>query len=230
MSKSRPDTVVTPDEVVARHGVDALRAHVLFLAPFEADITWDETTISGVVRWLDRVAGLVTGGTVQDATAQADDELRRSLHRTIKKVSQDVEAFKFNTAIAALMSFSDEMVQAQGKVDPAVWAEGCDALVRLLAPLVPDLSQRLWQQMGRSGSVDQQAWPQWDEALAAPVAITLVVQVNGHTRARIPAAAGLSDQDLTDLALATQVAQDCLNGGPPRRVIVVPDRLVNIVV
>jgi leucyl-tRNA synthetase len=143
-------------------------------------------------------------------------------------VSQDVEAFKFNTAIAALMGFSNKMAQAQGKADPLVWTECCDVLVRLLAPLVPDLAQRLWQEMGHDRPVHQQAWPRWDEALAVQEAITLVVQVNGRTRARFRAEAGLSDQELA--ALAMPAVQGYLNGGRPERIIVVPDRLVNIVV
>jgi leucyl-tRNA synthetase len=239
MAKSRPESVVTPDEVVERHGVDALRAHVLFIAPFEADITWDESTISGVVRWMARIRELVEKGpgaadverpAKGSAISSADARLRRALHRTIRKVSADVEAFKFNTAIAALMGFTGELAEEQRQASTSVWDECCDALVRMLAPIVPGLAEALWQAMGRSGAVHEQAWPEWDEALAAPQTTTIIVQVNGQVRDRIAAPSTLGERETEKLALASPYVQHHLNGRQPQRIVVVPGRLVNVVV
>jgi leucyl-tRNA synthetase len=236
MSKSRSESVVTPDEVVARHGVDALRAHVLFVAPFEADIVWDESAIAGVIRWMDRVRDLV-GGERKPADydgaeqrAETDDALRRTMHRTIRKVSQDVEAFKFNTAIAALMGFTNQMAEARDQAGEATWRACCDALVRMLAPIVPSLATTLWQALGESGVAAEQAWPAWDETLAAPQTLTIVVQVNSRVVDRIEMPVDAGEQEMETAALASPAVRQRLNSAHPQRVIVVPRRLVAIVV
>ena len=232
MAKSRPESVVTPDEVVARHGVDALRSHVLFIAPFEADIIWDESAISGVVRWMERVREIVgeLSSTGRRDMAPADASLRQILHRTVRKVSADMEAFKFNTAIAALMGFTNLLAEAQGQAGATVWEECCDALVRMLSPIVPGFADELWRALGRPGPVHEQPWPAWDETLAAEQTVTIVVQVNGRTRERVEVPAGIGEQQLHALALACPAVQERLNGRPPLRVVVVPGRLVNVVI
>ena len=243
MAKSRPDSVVTPDEVVARHGVDALRSYVLFIAPFEADIIWDEGAINGVVRWMERVREML--GVDKDTRKQVnkdgdelrargetatDDVLRRAMHRTIRKVSADIEAFKFNTAIAALMGFTNALAEAQGQAGATVWEECCDALVRMLSPIVPGLADELWRGLGRPGAAHEQSWPAWDATLAAEQTATIVVQVNGRTCERIEAPAGIGEQELYALALACPAMQRHLDGRLPQRVVVVPGRLVNVLI
>ena len=233
MSKSRPETVVTPDDVVARHGADALRAHVLFIAPFDANVTWDESAINGVVRWMERVRRVAgkegnrgNGGT----EGKGDEALRRGLHRTIRKVSEDIEGLKFNTAIAALMSFTSQMLDAQGEIGGALWQECCVVLTCLLAPFTPDLAEELWQTLGEEGSVHSQPWPQWHATLAAEETVIVVVQVNGKVRARVTIPAASDDEQTAALALADEAVADCLAGRQPKRMIVAPGRLVNIVV
>ena len=156
--------------------------------------------------------------------------LRRILHRTVRKVSTDIEAFKFNTAIAALMGFTNALAEAQGQAGATVWEECCDALVRMLSPIVPGLADELWRALGRPGSAHEQPWPAWDETLAAEQTVTIVVQVNGRTRERIKAPAGIGEPELKALALACPAVQHHLDGRPPQRVVVVPGRLVNVVI
>jgi leucyl-tRNA synthetase len=209
---------------------------VLFIAPFEADIIWDEGAINGVVRWMERVREIVEShpraGIARQplGETQTDASLRRILHRTVRKVSTDIEAFKFNTAIAALMGFTNALTEAQGQAGATVWEECCDALVRMLSPIVPGLADALWRALGRPGSAQEQPWPAWDEALAAERTVTIVVQVNGRTRERIKAPAGIGEQALHALALACPAVQHHLDGRPPQRVVVVPGRLVNVVI
>ena len=160
----------------------------------------------------------------------AEAGLRRILHRTVRKVSTDIEAFKFNTAIAALMGFTNALAEAQGKAGATVWEECCDALVRMLSPIVPGLADELWRALGRPGSAHDQPWPAWDETLAAEQTVTIVVQVNGRTRERIEAPAGIGEPEMHALALACPAVQQRLDGRPPLRVVVVPGRLVNVVV
>ena len=235
MAKSRPESVVTPDEVVARHGVDALRAHVLFIAPFEADIVWDESAIAGVVRWMARVRELIESddrapeqaGTT--TTGAADDRLRRGLHRTIRKVSHDIEAFKFNTAIAALMSFTNELAEAQGQVSASLWDDCGNALTRMLSPIVPSLAESIRRSQGETDTLQTQAWPAWDETLAEAPTVTIVVQVNGRVADRIEVPAGIDEQEMRAMALTCPGVRQRLNGHQPLRVVVVPGRLVNVV-
>ncbi len=233
MSKSRPETVVTPDDVVARHGADALRAHVLFIAPFEASVIWDDGAINGVVRWMERVRKVVEGerkeGKEWERGGEGDEALARGLHRTVRKVSGDVEAFKFNTAIAALMSFTSQMLETRGQVGPAQWQECCDALVRLLAPFTPDLAEEMWRALGGDGSVHNQPWPDWRDDLATDEMAIVAVQINGKLRARVAMPVASNDDETAALAQADQTIADWLAGRQPRRVIVVAGRLVNIV-
>lgn len=235
MSKTRPETVVTPDEVVARYGADALRAHVLFIAPFEANVTWDDSAITGVVRWMERVRRVIGEGDWKGKEGkrkggEGGEVLRRGLHRTVRKVSSDIEAFKFNTAIATLMSFTSQMLDARGHVDPAVWEECCDALVRMLAPFTPDLAGELWQTLGKDGSVHSQPWPEWQDDLAAEEKVIVAVQINGKLRARVAMPAASNNDQTAALALADQTIANYLAGRQPKRVIAVAGRLVNIVV
>ena len=156
--------------------------------------------------------------------------MRRGLHRTICKVSGDVEGLKFNTAIAALMSFTAQMLDAHGQVGSATWQECCEALVRLLAPFTPDLADEMWQTLGKSDSIHGQPWPKWREDLAAEETVVVVVQVNGKVRARVTIPATSDDEQMAALALADEAVADCLAGRQPKRMIVAPGRLVNIVV
>ena len=159
-------------------------------------------------------------------------DLRRALHKTIRKVSEDMERFKFNTGIAAMMEFSNTLNQAwqTGNVDANVWRESIRGLVLMMAPITPFLAEELWSHGGGGYSVHQQPWPEWDEDLAADETITLVVQVNGRLRDRIEIPADVTEEDAQSIALKSERIRHFTEGKAVRRVIYVTGRLVNVVV
>jgi leucyl-tRNA synthetase len=231
MSKSRGN-VVTPDQMVDKYGADVLRLHLLFVAPFDRDVAWDEEGIVGVQRFLHRVWRLCQHRDPSDEAAESGDAaLKRSMHKTIQRVTEELGALKFNTAVAALMEWLNALEdhhKAQG-ITPA-FIEATEALVRMLAPIAPHIAEELWSRQGGAFSVHQQEWPAFDPKLAVEETITLVVQVNGRVRDRIAVPQGMADQEARARALASSAVQRRLKGRSPRRVIVVPDRLVNVVV
>jgi leucyl-tRNA synthetase len=234
MSKSKGN-VVRPDEVAEMHGADALRIYLLFMAPFENNTVWEEEGIVGAKRFLQRFwqLAIATAGTDQpvDASTGRTSNLTHRLHQTIKRVSADVNAFKFNTAIAALMECLNEMTAHHRKhgVTPEL-VEATRTFVLLLAPFAPHVAEELWERLGGPYSVHQQPWPDWEAAWVAEEMITLIVQVNGKVRARIQAPADINDETAQALALNSEAVQRHLEGRSPRRIIVVPGKLVNVVV
>jgi len=232
MSKSRGN-VVAPDEYVARLGADAVRVYLMFIGPWEQGGEWDDSGIAGVSRWLNRVWGLVLTPTktVDRGNASAVRELRRLTHKTIRRVSEDVERFRFNTMVAALMEYTNYLTKAKeaGPVDASAWREAMDTLLLLLAPSAPHLAEELWQRSGRPYSIHNQQWPEWDAALAAEEEITLVVQVNGKLRDRIQVPVDISEEEAKELALSSEKVRAHLEGKQVQRVIYVPGRLVNVV-
>jgi leucyl-tRNA synthetase len=233
MSKSRGN-VVTPDEVVARYGADVLRIYLLFMAPFERNVNWDEEGIAGAERFLQRVWRLcrLTPAPGEAVEAAEQDALRRTLHKAIQKVTAEIEAMKFNTAVAAMMELSNSLAahhSAWGATP--TFQEAAGVLIRLLAPFAPHIAEELWAQRQAGGpSVHRQAWPVYDPALTVDETITLVIQVNGKVRDRIQVPAGIDEGQARRRALASEKVQRYLNGNPPRQVIVVPGTLVNVVV
>jgi leucyl-tRNA synthetase len=235
MSKSRGN-VVTPDEVIERYGADILRIYLLFMAPFDRNVFWDEEGIAGAERFLQRVwrlcAGRGGGQTKEnEGTKAADSELERATHKTVRRVTEDVEAFKFNTAVAAIMEFANTLAAYLDRQGPTpAFAAATEVLIRLLAPFAPHLAEELWARRDGAYSVHQQPWPAYDPALTLDQTITLVVQVNGKVRDRITVPASIGDEAARERALASERVRHYLNGKQPRRVITVPGRLVNIVV
>jgi leucyl-tRNA synthetase len=236
MSKSRGN-VVAPDDLVDRYGADTVRAFLMFFARWEQGGPWNSRGIEGSARWLRRVWSFYIepiSETVDVADAGAVTALRRKLHQTLKQVTDDFQAFSFNTVVAALMELLNEMMQAraQGNISSAVWHEAKDVYVRMLAPVATHLAEELWQRLGRrerDGSVHLQSWPTVDEEAAKADEITLVVQVNGKLRDKVIVPVGLAEDELKERALATEGARRFLAGQAVRKVIVVPGRLVNIV-
>ncbi len=228
MSKSRGN-VVNPDEWVGRYGADTVRLYLMFLGPWEAGGDWDDSGISGQWRWLNRVWNLALGE-VQTGGGSGD-AIRRATHAMIGKVSQDIERFRFNTMIAAMMEFTNELqsIRDQGPVDADAWSEAVESLILCLAPSAPHISEELWQRTGNSGSVHEQSWPAYDEALAQAETITVVVQVNGRLREKLALARGSSQEDAESAARASSRVTDQLEGKTLRRVIWVPDKLLNFV-
>ncbi len=189
MSKSRGN-VVNPDDLIVQYGTDCIRAYVMFLGRWEQGGPWNSSSLEGIPRFLNRVWRIVVENvtpTKGDATQEAEDNLRRLTHQTIRKVSEDFETFGFNTALAALMTFSNRLLAAKNTpvVHTCAWKEAIETLVLLLAPVTPHLSEELWSRIGGGYSVHQRDWPEWDETLARPATIEMPVQVNGKVRARI---------------------------------------------
>jgi leucyl-tRNA synthetase len=231
MSKSKKN-VVAPDSLVASYGADTVRAYLMFGWRWEQGGPWDSQGIEGVVRWLNRVWNLVldppAGETAPDEGSER--ELLRATHHAIKSVTEDMEAFSFNTAIARLM----EMTNALGKAKPAYsgserWDEGVTALLLLLAPITPHLAEELWAKLGKPYSIHQQAWPVWDEAMLVEDTVEIPVQINGKVRARIDVPAGIDEAQAREQALAHENVQRFLEGLTVRQLVYVPGRLVNIV-
>jgi leucyl-tRNA synthetase len=228
MSKSAGN-VVTPDSVAAKDGADALRITLLFMAPFENHTVWEEDAVVGPRRFLGRVWQLI--GDVVAVAEPADREptaLTRQLHRTIRDVTADLDGFRFNTAVAKLMSFLNALTEYQR--DHGVTFElraACQTYVLLLAPLAPHIAEELWSQLGGAGSVHRARWPSWDETLVDQAVIELPVQVDGRARGRLVVPAAMPVEEIR--ALATGEVDRYLDGRRVTQVVVVPGRVVNVV-
>ena len=234
MSKSRGN-VVAPDEYVARVGADVIRCYLMFLGPWDQGGDWSDAGIGGMSRWLGRVWTLCAldpegvGGAGADKAASR--ELDRVVHKTVRAVTQDLSAFKFNTSIAALMKMTNAMAAAAetGGVDSETWRSATGRLVLMLAPIAPHMAEELWERSGGAYSVHSQRWPEWDPELAADEVITLVVQVNGRVRDKIQAPADITEDAARELALASERVAAHTEGRNVARVVYVPGRLVNVV-
>jgi leucyl-tRNA synthetase len=233
MSKSRGN-VINPDEYVARYGADTVRGYLMFIGPWDLGGPWDPSAIEGVHRFLTRVWNVVTDHTPVAGEANAGDlrGLERKLHQTTLKVTDDLAHFRFNTAIAALMELNNVLVRL--KETPAsatpLWRETVSTLMLLMAPIFPHISEELWHRLGHTGSVHLQGWPQGDPGKAREDEINVVVQVNGKVRDKLVVPPGLERGDLESQALALENVRKWIDGKSIRRVVVVPDKLVNIVV
>ncbi|MCY3870557.1 MAG: leucine--tRNA ligase [Gemmatimonadetes bacterium] len=234
MSKSRGN-VVNPDDLIVEYGTDCIRAYVMFLGRWEQGGPWNSSSLEGIPRFLNRVWRLVVENGISakgDPTQESQDNLRRLTHQTIRKVSEDFETFGFNTALAALMTFSNGLsaVQNTPVVHTEAWKEAIETLVLLLAPITPHLSEELWSHIGGEYSVHQQNWPEWDENLARPATIEMPVQVNGKVRARMEVEVDAGQEEIESIALEQPNVQVHVQDQTPKKIIVIPNRLVNIVV
>jgi leucyl-tRNA synthetase len=231
MSKSRGN-VVPPDEQVDQYGVDAFRCHLMFIGPWDQGGPYNPTGMPGIVRWLNRLWTLVTAPVEVVADASSAADLRAATHRTVRTVTEDIEAFRFNTLIARLMEFVSTLARAReaGPVDQSAWSEAIDALLRMLAPLAPHIAEELWECSGHDYSIHRQPWPQFDTVLAMPQTLKLAVQVNGKVRDHIAVQADASEDSVIAAALANDRIAQLLAGRTPKKVIHVAGRLVNVVV
>ncbi len=222
MSKSRGN-VQAPDEYVTRYGADTVRLFVMFMGPWTEGNDWDAAGIEGTRRFLNRVWTL--GLADRASSGSPDAELDRMVQQTIQKVTADLEAYHFNTAIAAMMELSSATLHAQGPSrDAAV-----DMLVLLLSPFAPHITEELWQRRGGVGSVHQQSWPTYDPSAAKESTVTFVVQVNGKVRDRIEVLAGTKEDAAHAAALRSPKVEQAMAGKAAVRIVFVPDRLINIV-
>ncbi len=235
MSKSRGN-VVAPDEYVERVGADAVRCYLMFLGPWDQGGEWSDSGINGMSRWLNRVWELCRRESRPSDDTPADDaavrRLRREMHKTVRRVTEDLERFKFNTALAALMELSNSMNRAwqEGGIDSVSWTESVEKLLVMLAPMAPHVTEELWERTGHDASIHDRPWPAWDPNLAADELITLVVQVNGRLRDRIEAPASITEDLAKSMALESERVRPYLDGREVARVVYVPGRLVNVVV
>jgi leucyl-tRNA synthetase len=234
MSKSRGN-VISPDDLVQQYGADVVRGYLMFGFRWDQGGPWSSTGVLGIQRFLERIWTLVLDAPQNGASVSADDaqvrELRRRQHQTVRRVTQDMQTFSFNTMVAALMEYSNYLIKARETpiVNTPAWEEAIDTLLLLMAPAFPHISEELWVRRGRPYSIHQRAWPTWDEALAAEEIITIVVQINGKVRDRFDVPADIGEQEAKARALETEGAKKHLAGKPPVKVIYVPGRLVNIV-
>lgn len=244
MSKSKGN-VVTPDEVVASHGADALRIYELFVAPFSQDVQWNTDGLNGAVRFLNRVFKFVSDTAprfdmewkdkIDKVTLTSDQrDLRRATHQTIQKVSEDIERFAFNTSIAALMTYLNTIGDVSKKlsVDDAsslVLSEAVESLVLLLAPMAPHSADELWDGLGFGNFTYQADWPKYSPALAKNDSVTVAVQVNGKLRDTMEVPAETSKEQLEEMAMALDKVKAHCDGKEVKKVVVIPGKLVNIV-
>ncbi len=232
MSKSRGN-VVNPDELVEKFGADTVRTHLMFAFEWQKGGPWDSRGIVGSRRFLDDVWKLATAP-YSPATpeAEAGAALRRSVHQTIDKVGDDIADFKFNTAIAAMMTLRNTMqdVLRAAVVEPAAWDEAVEALLKMLAPVAPHITEELWRRRGNSDSIHVQSWPEADPELVKADSVTMVIQVNGKVRDRVEVAVSIAEDDAIATALASERVQGFLDGREPRRVIARAPKIVNIVI
>jgi leucyl-tRNA synthetase len=220
MSKSRGN-VVNPDDVVRQYGADALRVYEMFMGPLEQVKPWQTAGLQGVRRFLDRVYVVGSRAPV-DAI---DDETRRLVHRTVKKVTGDIEAMRFNTAVSAMMILTNHL---QGMKQPP--REAVEKLVLCLSPYAPHLAEELWERLGHRPTIADEPWPTYDAALCIDAEVEIAVQVNGKVRGRITIARDASEATARELALADEGAKPHPEGKSVRKVVYVPGRIVNLIV
>jgi leucyl-tRNA synthetase len=237
MSKSKGNGVA-PEDVVSKYGVDTARMFILFKAPPEKDLEWDDADVEGQFRFLHRVWRLVGEFVNQGAsTSQKKDkftkdekDLRRAVHTAILEVTTDMEGdYQFNTAISELMKLSNALTDSPCK-ESSVYTEGIESLIKLLAPFAPHIAEELWHAIGHSDSVHHQAWLQVDESALVVDEITLAIQVMGKMRGTIQVPANLDKAELEKYARESEVAQKHIAGKEIKKAIVVPNKLVNFVV
>lgn len=222
MSKSRGNVIV-PDAYIQRWGADTLRMYLMFLGPFQEGGDFRDEGIVGIRRFLERVWVLVHEGSDRDEPLP--DTVARKLHQTIRKVTADTEALGYNTAIAALMEYVNTLREAGAPSRPSL-----EPLVVMLAPYAPHVAEELWSRIGGETSVFETRWPAFDPGLAESDEVELVVQVNGRVRSRITVPRGVSEEAVVALALGDVAVQRFVDGKKVRKVVHVPDRLLNLVI
>jgi leucyl-tRNA synthetase len=220
MSK-RWGNVINPDKIVAEQGADALRIYEMFMGPFDQAAAWSTNGLIGARKFLERIANLTVG---EDKDYKA---IKNILHKTIKKVGEDVENFKFNTAVSALMILINEIY---GQNNGRVAKEDYELLLKTLAPLTPHLVEELWSNLGNKDSIFKEKWPPFDKELAKDDVIPLVIQINGKLRATIDVAAAISEAEAKKVALENENVKKWLTDKEVVKIIFVPGKLLNIVI
>lgn len=227
MSKSKGN-VVNPDDIVESHGADTLRMYEMFMGPLDASIAWSTNGLDGSRRFLDRVWRLLVNdeGVITDKLVDTDDsgKLEKVYHQTVKKVTENYEELKFNTAISQLMVFINDAYKAEAL--PKEYIEG---FVKLLAPAAPHISEELWSKLGHSESIAYGTWPAFDEAKLVDNEVEIVIQINGKVKAKLMVPTDTTKEKLEEIAMGDDAIKEQIDGKTIRKVIAVPGKLVNIV-
>jgi len=224
MSKSLKN-VINPDDIIHDYGADSMRMYEMFMGPLQVSKPWSTSGLSGVHRFLERIWRLASERELVAESDQAPEELIKVLHKTLKKVSHDTAALEFNTAIAQMMIFINELYKAD-----RLYLEVWEPFILILAPYAPHMAEELWEKLGHKNSLAFEPWPQWDEDLTKEQVSQIVLQVNGKVRAKFDQPVGLDQDSLREKALANERIQEWIKEKTIIKIIVVPDRLVNIVV
>lgn len=235
----RYGNVVTPEELIEQgYGADALRLYELFIGPYDQGVDWNPRGIVGTYRFLDRLWTLVfefldtePGG---GHNAELEVQIRRTIHKATKRVSEDLQTLGFNTAIATLMESVNELYKIKSRHNFAMardaWRDALIVLVQLVAPFAPHIAEELWEELGQSGSVHVSQWPAWDESLIVDEMLTLAVQVNGSLRAEVVVAADINEEQAIEVAKQDDKIAALIKGKKIKKAIYVPGRLVSLVI
>jgi leucyl-tRNA synthetase len=236
----RYGNVVTPDELIEQgYGADALRLYELFIGPYNQGLDWNPRGIAGTYRFLDRFwvltfEFLALKTTDQGHNSELEVQIRRIIHKTIKRVSQDLSELGFNTAVSALMECVNDLYKLKTDKNLAIarqaWLEALIAITQLLAPFAPHITEEIWSELGQSSSVHVSLWPAWDEVLVSDETITLAVQVNGKVRAEIEVPADIGEAEAIQLAKTEVKVMEFVSGKQIKKAIYVPGRLVSLVI
>ena len=234
MSKSRGN-VEAPDKYIETYGADTVRCYMMFIGPFEAGGSFKAENLEGVWRFLNRFWSLVTESWTDNPSTEETAEskaIERLRHKTIKRITEDLSNFRFNTALAALMECNNALIKQQHEpvARTAAFQRALETMMQLLAPLAPHIAEELWHQTGHEGSIHLSAWPVFDEAMTHDESFTLVVQVNGKVRERLEAPAGISEDDVRKLVLSNERVLSFIGDATVQKVIYIPGRLANIVI
>ncbi|HPI66935.1 MAG TPA: alpha/beta fold hydrolase [bacterium] len=227
MSKSKGN-VINPDEYVKKYGADTLRVYEMFMGPFDQPIAWEDKSVNGVYRFLNRVWNLQSKLKSQNSKVKNESQnskLNTLIHQTIKKVGEDIEEMKFNTAVAAMMILVNALEKEEA-IDKDIW----ERFILILSPFASHLAEELWQNLGHSESIQKEKWPEYDPNLIQAEEFELVVQINGKVREKILVPQEISETEVKELVLKNEKVLKWLGGKEPKKVIYVKGKLVSIVV
>jgi len=223
MSKSKGN-VINPDAVVKQYGADTLRVYEMFMGPFDQMIPWDTKGVVGCKRFIEKIYKLSSKS--EFSSAEESEKLKKLLHKVIKKVSEDIELMKFNTSVSSMMEFVNEWNASENQLNKKDFSD----FLKILSPFAPHLSEELWDQAGFKGFCCNQKWPKFNQKLIEEEKILLIVQINGKVRDKIESNANISQKQAENLALKSEKINKLVGDDKPKKIIFVPNKLINIVI